>query len=106
MTMVSPTGERRLVFIGTEGEIRCDMSTYRIEYTPLPDKPTQVIDVLRPQATGHVHHDLELLTDFLDRIEGDDDPAAGIADAYMSGAVAFAALESMETGQFVEVPPL
>jgi hypothetical protein len=27
-------------------------------------------------------------------------------DAYMSGAVAFAALESMQTGRVVEVPPL
>jgi predicted dehydrogenase len=106
MTMVSPQGERRLTFVGTMGEIRCELGSYRIEYWPLPDRPPELIDVPRPGGTGHQHHDLALLAEFLDRIRRGDDPAAGIKDAYMSGAVAFAALESMETGQFVDVAPL
>jgi len=106
MTMVSPAGERRLVLIGTEGEIRCDMSTYRIEYTPLPDRDTEVIEVPRTEGGGHKLHDRELLLDFIERIGRGDDPEAGIRDAYMSGAVAFAALESIETGAFVDVEPL
>jgi len=106
MTMVSSQGERRLTFIGTEGEIRCDLSTYRIEYRPLPDRPAEFIDVARPQGTGHQHHDLALLTDFLDRMERGEDPERGILAAYMSGVVAFGGLESMENGRFVDVPPL
>jgi predicted dehydrogenase len=106
MTMVSPQGERRLTLVGTKGEIRCDLSTYRIEYWPLPDRPLEVIQVPKPTGTGHQHHDQALLAQFLQRIREGADPAAGIRDAYMSGAVAFAALQSMETGQFVPVPPL
>ena len=106
MTMISPKGERRLTFIGTKGEIRCDLSSYRIEYLPLPDKPAETIEVPRPAGFGHQHHDLALLTEFLDRIEQSDDPTAGIMDAYLSGAIAFAALESMETGAFVDIEPL
>lgn len=106
MTMVSPKGERRLTFIGTQGEIRCDLSTYRIEHYPLPDRPVEVIDVPRPAGFGHQHHDLALLTDFLSRIESGDDPERGILDAYMSGAIAFAAIESMSTGQVVDIPAL
>lgn len=106
MTMVSPAGERRLTLIGTDGEIRCDMSTYRIEHTPLPDRDTEVIEVPRTAGGGHKLHDRELLLDFIDRIRRGDDPEAGIQDAYMSGAVAFAALESIDTGAFVDVEPL
>ena len=103
MTMVSPQGERRLVFVGTEGEIRCDLSTYRIEYTPLPDHPTEIIQVSKPQGTGHQHHDLALLTHFLDRIDEGSDPEPAILDARMSGATAFAGLESMRTGQIAQI---
>jgi len=106
MTMVSPQGERRLTFVGTMGEIRCELGSYRIEYWRLPDRPPEVIQVPRPPGTGHQHHDLALLDDFLQRIRRGDDPGAGIQDAYMSGAVAFAALESMSTGQIVSVPAL
>ena len=106
MSMASPKGERRLTLVGTAGEIRCDMSTYRIEYWPLPDRPMEVIEVPRPEGTGHQHHDLALLTHFLDRIEQGDDPEKGIQDAYMSGAVAFAALESLRTGEIISIPPL
>jgi predicted dehydrogenase len=106
MTMVSPQGGRRFSFIGTKGEIRCDMESYRIEYTPLADQPTQIIEVPKPEGTGHYHHDMALTNDFLDRIEGKVDPQQGIMDAYMSGAVAFAALESIETGTVVKVPGL
>ena len=103
MTLVSPRGERRLVFIGTAGEIRCDLSTYRIELTPIPDKPAEVIVVSRPPGTGHQHHDLALLSHFLERIEAGADPAAGVLEAQMSGAVAFAALKSIASGQVVRV---
>jgi len=106
MTMVSPKGERRLTFIGDRGEIRCDLSTYCIEHWSLPDKPVETIDVPRPEGFGHQHHDMALTLDFIDRIGRGDDPHHGIMDAYMSGAVAFAALESMATGQVVDVPPL
>lgn len=106
MTMVSPQGQRRMTFIGTKGEIRCDMDSYRIEYLPLPDKPAEIVPVERPEGYGHQHHDLALTNDFLDRLERAEDPGQGIQDAYMSGAVAFAALESMATGQIVTVPPL
>ncbi len=103
MTMVSPRGDRRMTLIGTEGELRTDMHSYEIEYFPLPDKPKEVIEVEPPEGWGHQHHDLALLTHFLDRIERDEDPEEGIQDAWMSGAIAFAALESMETGEFVEI---
>ena len=73
---------------------------------PLPDRPAEMIDVPRPEGKGHQHHDMALLAHFLDRIEQGDDPERGIMDAYMSGAVAFAALESMETGQVVEIGSL
>lgn len=106
MTMVSPKGERRMTFIGTHGELRCDMDSYHLEYLPLPDRPAEIIPVERPEGYGHQHHDLHLTEDFLDRLERGDDPQEGIMAAYMSGAVAFAALESMETGKIVEVPPL
>lgn len=103
MTLVSPAGERRLTFIGTAGEIRCDMSTYRIEYRPLPDRPAEVIEVPKPAGAGHLHHDTELLSHFLERVEAGDDPEQGLRGAYASGAVAFAALESIETGAVVEI---
>lgn len=103
MTMVSPRGDRRMIWIGTEGELRTDMHSYRIEYFPLPDRPREVIDVPPPEGWGHQHHDRALLEHFLDRIERDEDPEEGIQDAWMSGAVAFAALESMETGRFVDI---
>ncbi len=106
MSMASPHGERRLTFIGTQGEIRCDLSTYRIELWRLPDQPREVIEVPRPQGFGHQHHDLALLTHFLDRIEQGDEPRRGIMDAYMSGAVAFAALQSLQTGEVVPIEPL
>ena len=106
MSMVSPKGERRMTFIGTTGEIRCDMDSYRIEYLPLPDKPMEVVPVDKPAGYGHQSHDVLLTNDFLDRLERGDDPHQGIMDAYMSGAVAFAALESMQTGKIVAVPPL
>jgi predicted dehydrogenase len=103
MTMVSPRGDRRMTFIGTEGELRTDMHSYQIEYMPLPDRDTEVIEVEPPEGWGHQHHDLALLTHFLDRIERDEDPEEGIQDAWMSGAIAFAALESMQTGELVDV---
>ncbi len=103
MTMVSPRGDRRVTFIGTDGEIRCDMHSYRIEYYALPDRPTEVIDVPRPEGWGHQHHDRALLEHFLRRIENAEDPEEGIQDAWMSGAIAFAALESMQTGRFVDI---
>jgi predicted dehydrogenase len=103
MTLVSPRGERRLVFVGTEGEIRCDLSSYRIEVTQLPDRPPEIVDIPRPTGTGHQHHDMALLADFLDRIERGDDPAYGIQEAAMSGAVAFAALESIASGSIVPI---
>ncbi len=103
MTMVSPRGDRRVIFIGTDGEIRCDMHSYRIEYYALPDRPVEVIDVPRPQGWGHQHHDRALLEHFLRRIENAEDPEEGIQDAWMSGAIAFAALESMQTGRFVDI---
>lgn len=106
MTMVSPEGERRLTLIGTKGEIRCDMYRYHIEYTPLADQPTQVIPVERPEGRGHYSHDMALTQEFLDRIEGQVDPGQGILDAYMSGAAAFAALESIGSGRIAEVPAL
>jgi len=103
MTLLSPRGERRLVLIGTGGEIRCDLSTYRIEVTPIPDRPTEVIEVPRPQGTGHQHHDLALLSHFLERIRSAADPEAGILDAQMSGAAAFAGLRSIATGLPVQI---
>ncbi len=103
MTMVSPRGDRRMVIIGTDGELRTDMHSYRIEYMPLPDRDTEVIEVEPPPGWGHQHHDMALLTHFLDRIESGEDPEEGIQDAWMSGAVAFAALKSMETGELVEI---
>lgn len=106
MTMVSPNGERRLSFVGTMGEIHCDLSSYRIEYQPLPDKPVEIIEVPRPEGFGHQHHDMALLRDFIERIERNDDPEKGIMDAYMSGAIAFAALESMEKRAIVDIPAL
>lgn len=105
MSMVAPTGSRRLTFIGTHGELRCDLESYRIEYHRLPDQPVEVIEVPKPAAFGHQHHDLALLSHFLDRIDHDDTPDGGIADAYLSGAVAFAALESMQDGRMVPIPP-
>ena len=106
MSMVSPQGQRRLTLIGTRGEIRCDMESYRIEYLPLPDRPTEAIDVDVPEGSGHQHHDLCLTHDFLDRIQSGAAADQGVEDAYMSGAVAFAALESMERGQVVAIPAL
>jgi len=106
MTMVSPQGQRRMTFIGTRGEIRCDMDNYRIEYLPLPDRPAEVIPVEAPDGYGHQHHDLCLTHDFLDRIGSGDGAEQGIRDAYMSGAVAFAALESIGSEGIVEVPEL
>ena len=103
MTMVSPKGQRRLTFIGTMGELRTDMSTYRIELMPLPDRPTEVIEVTPPAGWGHQHHDRALLEHFLEKIETGADPEEGIQDAWMSGAVAFAALQSMDTGEVVQV---
>lgn len=103
MSMVSPRGDRRMILIGTEGELRADMHSYQIEYFQLPDRPKQIIEVEPPEGWGHQHHDFELLTHFLDRIERDEDPEEGIQEAWMSGAVAFAALESMQTGQFVDI---
>ncbi len=103
MTMVSPKGQRRLILIGTHGELRTDMSTYRIEYYRLPDRPVEIIDVPPPEGWGHQHHDKALLEHFLRRIEREEDPEEGIQDAWMSGAVAFAALRSMDTGEFVDV---
>jgi predicted dehydrogenase len=103
MTMVSPQGDRRMTIIGTDGELRTDMHSYEIEYMPLPDRDTEVIEVEPPEGWGHQHHDLALLTHFLDRIDRDEDPEEGIQDAWMSGAIAFAALESMETGEFVDI---
>jgi predicted dehydrogenase len=106
MTMASPHGERRLTFIGTHGEIRCDLSSYRIEYWRLPDQPVEVIEVPRPAGFGHQHHDQALIEDMLSDIATGADPERGIMDAYMSGAIAFAALQSGETGQIVEIEPL
>lgn len=103
MTMLSPRGERRLVLVGTGGEIRCDLGSYRIELTPIPDRPAEIIEVPRPQGTGHQHHDLALLTHFVERIRTGADPAAGILDAQMSGAAAFAGLQSIATGQPVAI---
>ena len=103
MTMVSPRGDRRMTIVGTEGELRTDMHSYQIEYMPLPDRPTETIEVEPPEGWGHQHHDLALLTHFLDRIERDEDPEEGIQDAWMSGAIAFAALESMERREFLDV---
>jgi hypothetical protein len=99
MTMCAPKGERRLVFMGTGGELRTDMSTYKIELLPTGDKPVEVIEVPRPAGWGHQHHDLALLEHFLEKIETGADVEEGIQDAWMSGAVAFAALESMDTGR-------
>lgn len=103
MTMCAPRGERRLTFMGTGGELRTDMSTYTIELLRLPDRPVEVIEVPRPEGRGHQHHDRALLEHFLEKIETGADPEEGIQDAWMSGAVAFAALKSMETGSIVPV---
>ena len=46
------------------------------------------------------------LASHLDRIERGDDPAGGIRAAAMSGAVAFAGLESMATGEITSVPEI
>jgi len=104
LSMVSPQGRRRMTFIGTRGEIRCDMEEYRIEYWPLPDRPVDVIEVPRPTGTGHQHHDRALFSHFLERLEQGDDPERGILDAYMSGAIPFAALESLQKGEVVAIP--
>ena len=103
MTMVAPRGDRRLIIMGTDGELRSDMHSYKIDYLPGGDREPETIDVQPPEGWGHQHHDMALLLHFLDRIEQGDDPESGIQDAWMSGAIAFAALESMETGQFVDI---
>lgn len=103
MTMCAPKGERRLTFMGAGGELRTDMSTYKIELLPTGDKPAETIEVTPPSGWGHQHHDMALLEHFLEKIETGADVEEGIQDAWMSGAVAFAALESMDTGRVVEV---
>ena len=103
MTMCAPQGQRRLTFMGTGGELRTDMSTYKIELLRTGDEPAETIEVTPPSGWGHQHHDLALLEHFLEKIETGADVEEGIQDAWMSGAVAFAALESMSTGRVVEI---
>ncbi len=103
MTMVAPRGDRRMILMGADGELRTDMHSYQIEYLPVGDREPETIEVQPPEGWGHQHHDMALLTHLLDRIEHNEDPEEGIQDAWMSGAIAFAALESMATGEFVDI---
>jgi len=108
MTVTSQLDERRFDLIGTGGEIIANMSrhAYGMQIRRLPDEEPEEVPIEMPEGGGHVLGDTRLMEDFLARIEAGADPEEGIEYAYHSGSVAFAAIESIQTGGMVEIPPL
>ena len=74
------------------------------------DDQMRIVSYLKPkdemEGGGHMVGDVRLMADFLSRIESGADPAEDIQLAYHSGSVAFAAIESIETGGMIEIPSL
>ena len=108
MTLSHQHDQRRFNFIGTEGEIIAVMgrSEYTMELRHIPEEEPEIIPIERPEGGGHKLADVDLMSDFLDRIERGDDPEQGIRYAYHSGSVAFAAIDSIESGSIVQIEEL
>ncbi len=108
MTVTSQLDERRFNFIGTEGEIIANMSrhAYGMHIRRLPEEEPEEIPIEMPEGGGHVLSDVQLMDDFLGRIESGADPEEDIQFAYHSGSVAFAAVQSIESGSTVDIPQL
>ena len=108
MTLTDQHGQRRFNFIGTEGEIIATMGrhAYSMELRHVTAEEPEEIVIERPEGGGHKLADVDLMTDFLDRIDAGDDPEKGIQYAYHSGSVAFAAIDSIERNEIVEIEEL
>ncbi len=108
MTLTHQHDQRRFNFIGTEGEIIATMGrhAYSMELRHVTAEEPEEIPIERPEGGGHKLSDVDLMADFLDRIERGDDPEKGIHYAYHSGSVAFAAIDSIESNEMVEIEEL
>ena len=108
MTLTHQHDQRRFNFIGTDGEIIATMGrhAYSMELRHVTAEEPEQIPIERPEGGGHKLADVDLMADFLDRIEQGVDPEQGIQYAYHSGSVAFAAIDSLESDAMVEIEEL
>lgn len=96
--------ERRMHLVGTEGTIRADVVTGRIELrrigfgTPIEDIPTGA-------AGGHGGGDEVLCATLADCMLGRGQPATGLDDGLRSAVTCFALDEAADSGRVVDLGP-
>ena len=92
--------ERRIYILGTEGSIRADVLTGKIEYKKI-GFDTEVIDASSNASGGHGGGDEILAQSIVDCIISDATPLTGITDGVNSSRTALAIQQAAETGAIV-----
>lgn len=97
--------ERRVYMCGTEGTLRCDRITGKLEVQPIGwDEPQTVWPYLLGEG-GHGGADETLCREWLEMMRTDAPPKAGVEEGIASALTCFAIDEAMNTGQVVDLRP-
>ena len=97
--------ERRFYILGTEGAIRADIISGRLETQQVGfNKPREIIEY--PISGGHYGADNFLAESLAQSIHQQSQPMAGIEEGLKSAVVAFAIDQALDEKRIVELTPL
>ena len=97
--------ERRFYILGTEGTIRADIISGRLETQRVGfNKPREVIEF--PISGGHYGSDLFLAASLVQSIQHQSQPMAGIEEGIKSAVTAFAIDQALDEKRIVELTSL
>jgi len=94
--------ERRMVILGTEGAIRADVLTGKIEIRRIGFE-TKMEDQSTEAKGGHGDGDAYLVKELADSILNGTPPSVGMEDALLSSITCFAIDEAMDRGEVIQV---
>lgn len=97
--------ERRMYILGSEGAIRADVLTGKIEYRRIGFSE-QIIDASTTAAGGHGDGDTYLTRELVRSMTKGIAPHAGIEEGLRSAITCFGIDKAMETGKMVDIRPM
>jgi len=96
--------ERRMYILGTEGAIRADVLTGKIE-TKRIGFDTQIEDASSDSSGGHGGGDEILVAELADRMLTGKTPAVSLKEGLEASVTSFAIDDALDTGKVVDVEP-
>jgi len=96
--------ERRMYILGTEGAIRADVLTGKIE-TKKIGFDTQIEDMSSGSSGGHGGGDQILVAELAESMLNGTEPAVGLKEGLEASVTSFAIDDALDTGKVIDVKP-